>query len=102
MGIDKIGPNIIHTPHIHPKDETHKMIHRHNNLREDSYTKAAVSEYDENMRIKTESVRISDMNKVNRKGLNAPAPNVHHYGGSYKEGILFHKEIGGKIFDVII
>ena len=102
MGIDKIGPNVMHTPHIRPKDETHKMLHRHNHLREDSYVRSTISEQDENMRIKAESARISDMNKVNREGLNAPAPNVHYYEGSYKGSSLYHNKIGGKIFDVVV
>lgn len=101
MGIEKIGLNAVHIPRVRPKDETHKMIQRSNAVREDAYMHVKWSQENENQRLKAESFRISDINKINRQGMNAPAPNVHHYERPYKSNIPHYKQDVGTAYDIL-
>ncbi len=103
MGIEKLGPDVLHLPYIYNrrKDETHKMLHRFVALMEDYYVSPTLKEQNLNNRIDAESARISDVSKVNRKGLNAPAPNVHYYERPYAANINAPNGATGAMFSVL-
>lgn len=101
MGTERIGLNTVYVPTVRPKDETHKMIQRNSSVREDAYIHAKWSQENENMRLKAESFRISDINKINRQGINAPAPNVHYYERPYKSNIPHYMQDVGTVYDIL-
>ncbi len=103
MGIEKLGPDVLHLPYIYNrrKDETHKMLHRFIALREDYFASSNLQEQNVNARIAAESAKITDISKVNRKGLNAPAPNVHFYERPYAVNINTPSGATGAMFSVL-